>query len=87
MDKLEHEVARLNGQIEALRHHWALRSHTSWQRALLFNFLRGLALGFGSVVGATVLVAALVYALSWVDFIPVVGEWAREVIRVIEAGG
>lgn len=86
MDRLEQEIARLNGQVEGLTQHWALRSHTSWQRALLFNFLRGLALGFGSVVGATLLVAALVYALSWVDFIPVVGEWAAEIVRIVQGG-
>ena len=87
MSELEQEIARLNGQVAALREHWAFRSHSSWRRTLVFNFLRGLAFGLGSVVGATVLVAALVYALSWVDFIPVVGEWAKEVIRVIETGG
>ena len=84
MNNLEQEVAVLSRELGKLNDHQVMRSHATWGRLLLFNFLRGLAFGFGSVVGATVLVAALVYTLSWVDFIPVVGEWAAEIVRIVE---
>ena len=74
---LRHEVARLNG-------HRFLRTYNSTGRLLWLQFLRGVAFGLGSVVGATIVVSILVYALSSVDFIPVIGEWAAEVIEVIE---
>ncbi|MDJ0640281.1 MAG: DUF5665 domain-containing protein [Paracoccaceae bacterium] len=86
MDGLEREVASLARELEKINNHKVMRAHSSNARLMWFNFLRGLTFGLGSVVGATFLVSMLVYTLSWVDFIPVVGEWAKEVIRVIEEG-
>lgn len=84
--RLETEVAALREELARLNQHNILRSHRTTGRVLAFNFLRGLAFGLGSVVGATVLVSMLVYALSHIDFIPVIGEWAKEVIAVIQGG-
>ena len=81
---LEHHVATLNWELARLNGHWVLQSNGSTGRIAWYSFLRGVAFGLGSVVGPTILVSALVYALSSVDFVPVVGEWAAEVIRVIE---
>lgn len=85
--ELQREVAALGRELAVVNNHWLLRTHKSTGRLLWFQFLRGLAFGLGTAVGATVLVAVLVYLLSSVDFIPVLGEWAKEIIRVIEAGG
>ena len=78
VDALRLEIAKLNDQR-------FLRSQATWFGSLWYNFLRGLALGLGSVVGATLLVSVLVYMLSSIDFVPVIGEWANEIIAVIEA--
>jgi hypothetical protein len=82
---LENEVAALSKGVAQLNEHKVFRAHGSWGGLLWFNFLRGLAFGFGSVVGATVLVALAVYMLSSIDFVPVIGEWARDIIEVIQA--
>jgi len=37
------------------------------------------------VIGATFLVYLLVYSLSNIDFIPIVGEWAKEIADMIKA--
>ena len=83
-ETLEFEVSKLRDEVARLNDHRIMRVNASTPRLLWFQFLRGLAFGLGSVVGATILVSALVYVLSSVDFVPVVGEWAAEVIRVIE---
>ncbi|CRK75015.1 DUF5665 domain-containing protein [Nereida ignava] len=67
--KLAAEVAKLNG-------HRFVTMHNSVPKMLAFNFARGLAFGLGSVIGATLLVSVLVYLLSQIDFIPIIGEWA-----------
>ncbi len=87
MSELEREVAELGEGVSKLLEHRVMRSHATFPRLLLFNFLRGLAFGLGSVVGATALVSVVVYMLSSIDFIPVIGEWATEIIRVIDVGG
>jgi hypothetical protein len=49
-----------------------------------FQILRGLAFGLGSVIGATVLVSLLIFLLSNINFIPIIGEWANEIRLVLE---
>ena len=83
-ERLEQEMAALARSVDRLAEHKVLRSHSSTGRLLWFNFLRGLAFGLGSVIGATVLVAVAVYSLRQIDFIPVVGEWAKEIVRVVQ---
>jgi len=48
---------------------------------------RGLAFGLGSVIGATILVYLVVASLSKIDFIPIIGEWAKEIADVIRQNG
>ncbi len=63
--------------------HRFIRMHNSLPKLIWFNFMRGLAFGLGSVLGATVLVSVLVYFLHGIDFIPIIGDWAKEVLAVI----
>ncbi len=81
---LEREVAALRQEIERLNGHRFLRVYSSLTRLLWFQFLRGIAFGLGSVAGASIVLSAVIYILSSVDFVPVVGEWAKQVIDVIQ---
>ena len=63
--------------------HRFIRMHNSLSKLIWFNFMRGLAFGLGSVIGATVLVSILVYLLRGIDFIPIIGDWATEVLSII----
>lgn len=77
LEALKNELATLN------RHRFITIQNSPW-RMIGFQFLRGLAFGLGSVVGATLLVSALVYALSTIDFIPIIGDWASQIINLIQ---
>ena len=46
--------------------------------------MRGLASGLGWVLGATILVSLLTYALSQIEFIPILGDWVSRLITEIE---
>jgi hypothetical protein len=74
---LREEVARLNG-------HRFIRMHNSMPRLLAYSFARGLALGLGTVLGASVLLSALAWSVSQVEFLPIIGEWAVEIARQLE---
>ena len=82
----EQGPSKLAAEIEAIRAHKYLRAHNSWLGLIWFNLVRGLAFGFGSVIGATVLVSVAVYFLAQVDFIPILGDYAARVMEMIEAG-
>lgn len=75
---------RLNEQMEQLLNHPALLMQRSVFAMLWFNLLRGLAFGLGSVLGATILVYITVQILAQIEFIPILGDWAIQLIQQIE---
>jgi len=75
---LRREVARLNN-------HNFIRMHDSLMRLLAFNLARGLAFGLGTVLGASVLLSMLAWAMSQVEFLPLIGEWAAEIARQMQS--
>lgn len=81
---LETELSSLRTELSKLNSHRYIKVHNSMFRMLGFQFTRGLAFGLGSVFGATVLVSVLVYFLSTIDFIPIVGAWAKEILLVLQ---
>ena len=79
------EMASLKAEVVRLNKNRFVRLHRSIPGMFFAQFLRGLAFGLGSVVGATILVSFLVYALSQINFIPVIGEWAKDISDIIQA--
>jgi uncharacterized protein DUF5665 len=76
----------LAAEITALRHEVSAvskRLSLPLPRMLGRQFLRGIAFGLGSVLGATIVVSGLIYILASIDFIPIIGEWAREIADMI----
>ncbi|SLN56242.1 hypothetical protein PSA7680_02934 [Pseudoruegeria aquimaris] len=85
-DKLNEELAGIRRELEIFNNHRIVRINNNIWRTLMFQFARGLALGLGTVIGASVLVSAVIYSLSKIDFIPIVGDWASEIAQEIQAG-
>ncbi|WP_238321673.1 DUF5665 domain-containing protein [Halocynthiibacter namhaensis] len=79
----ENELAKLRKEVTRLNSHRFVRIHNSVFLLLLFQLLRGMAFGLGTLLGATLLVSMIVYSLSSIDFIPVIGEWASEIVDII----
>lgn len=75
---LREELARFND-------HRFVRIHNAPIKLIGYQFLRGLALGLGTVVGASALVSAVVLLLSQIEFVPILGDLAGQVIEEIEA--
>jgi len=74
----------LTNAVRELLDHKLLRDYSSTWRLLWLNFLRGLAFGLGSVIGATILVYLTIQILAQIEFIPILGEWAVQLIEQIE---
>jgi hypothetical protein len=56
----------------------------NWKRLVGVSLLRGLAVGFGTVLGATILIALLVWLLSLFDQLPFVGNLFENVRQTID---
>ena len=82
---LSREVNALRAEVAKLNNHRYMRLHNSVFKLGMFQLYRGLAFGFGSVVGASILVSVAAYFLSHIDFIPIVGDWAAELAKEIDA--
>jgi len=77
-------IEHLYKELEILNQHRFLRLYNSIPKMLWFQFLRGIAFGLGSVLGATIIVSFLISLLSHIEFIPIIGEWAQEIIKEIQ---
>ncbi len=78
------DIRRLSAALEELAAHRFVQIHNSTLRLVWYQFLRGLAFGFGTVVGASALVSIVVVVLSQIELVPVIGSLATEIIREIE---
>ncbi|MFP4273745.1 MAG: DUF5665 domain-containing protein [Paracoccaceae bacterium] len=77
-------AARLTEAVETLAGHRAVRIYDSIPRMMGMMFLRGLAVGLGTVIGATALASLLVLLLSQIEFVPVLGDLAAQIIDEIQ---
>jgi hypothetical protein len=75
---------RLAEAIETLNDHNLMRIYSSSWWIIWTNFLRGLAFGLGSVIGASILVYITVQVLAQIEFVPILGDWALRLISEIE---
>jgi len=80
------ELQAVRKELELLNSHRFIRMHDSMFRLIGFNLVRGLAFGLGTVLGASVLLSLFVWSVSQIEFLPIIGEWASEILRLIETG-
>lgn len=84
LQQLLAQSSETNVQLQRLNDHKLIRTYNSIPRLLWFHLLKGVAFGLGSVLGATVVLSWLVYVLSQIEFIPVLGDWISEIIKVVQ---
>ena len=60
------------------------RIHISTGKVILNNLLGGLAWGFGTVLGATVVVGIVIFILSKLNTIPIIGDFFSNILQGIQ---
>lgn len=56
----------------------------NWKRFITISLVRGLFIGFGTVIGATLLITALVWVLSQLGQVPLIGELFENITETIQ---
>ncbi len=74
------EIAALRAEVQAVN----ARLSPSTARLIGIPFVRGIAFGLGSFLGATLVVSFVIYSLASIDFIPIIGEWAAQIAERIK---
>ena len=87
MDKILVEMLRsaqaTEHHLQKLSSHKLMAEYSSTRRQLFMQFMKGAAFGLGSVIGATVFVSLIIYLLSQVALLPIIGEWIKIIIDEI----
>jgi len=73
---LGEEVRALRQELTHLRQHKMVLLYQSPAKVILFRFISGMAVGLGTVIGASALLSIIIWALSTIEFIPIIGEWS-----------
>lgn len=50
-------------------------------KMILYNFLGGIAWGLGVLIGTTIVLAFLAFFVTKIDFVPIFGQFAAQVIE------
>ena len=85
------ELRLLREELTRLNNHRFIRLYNSFTRLILFNLMRGMAFGLGTVLGASVLLSLVAWFIAQIEFLPIIndlmpmiGEWAAEVSRQMQ---
>ena len=84
LEKNDNEIKKLSEAIKSLNNNNIFKIYNSTKKILFMSFLKGLASGLGWIIGATILVSILTFALSQIQFIPILGEWVSKLITEIQ---
>ena len=84
LEALVAQSKEMNEQLLELNNHKLITAYDSIPKLLAFQLLKGGALGLGSVLGATVVLSGLIYMLSQIEFIPVIGEWVSAILETVK---
>jgi len=82
--KLAKEIKELSKEVRKLKNLDFLRVLKNPWKFMLFSFLKGLMVGFGSILGASVLVGGFVFLIAQVSFVPVLGDFVEDIIAQIQ---
>ena len=77
LDKLEDMTT--NGRLKDMAYHF-----TNKKEVIKVNFLAGMARGVGLTIGTAIFIALLVFILSQMLSLPVIGEWIANVLEVVD---
>lgn len=58
--------------------------HLTKRSIIVKNFIGGIAWGVGSVIGATLILALLIGFLRTINFVPIIGEFAAQVVNEVQ---
>ena len=84
-ESVKDDIHALRRALERLNSHKFIQMHNRSMRLLAFTFARGLAFGLGTFLGASLLLSVAAWALAQIDFLPIIGDWAKQIAAEIQS--
>lgn len=82
--QLTKKVTELTKEVSNLKKLEFMKVFTHPLKFLGYSLLKGIMIGFGSVLGASVLVALFIFLLTQIKLVPFVGDFVQKVIDEIQ---
>ena len=82
--ELAREINLLVTEVKKLKHMEVIKIFKHPWKFLGLSMLKGIMVGFGSVLGATVFLSIFIYLLARISFVPIVGDFVESVMSDIE---
>lgn len=79
MDALE-QIKNIKNELERLNSHKLITAYDNISKLLFFQFMKGTAFGLGTLFGASLVVSLLIFLLSQVEFVPIIGDLIQDVL-------
>lgn len=74
-------LRQISQELQTLNQQRVLTSHNHWGKLLSMQLLKGMALGLGSALGATLALSLFIFLLSQMAVVPFIGELANDVLQ------
>ncbi len=84
LDKILLSLKKIERALEHVNSHKLMEIYNSIPKLLFYQFMKGIVFGLGSVLGATIVVSILVYLLSQIEFVPIIGEYVKHISEEIQ---
>ena len=81
------EIVKIKEELERLNSHKLITAYDSIVKLLFFQFMKGAAFGLGTLFGASIIISALIFLLSQIEFIPIIGDWIKEILVELKTTG
>ena len=78
------EIRLLAKEVKNIKNMEVVKIFNHPWRFLSLALMKGIMVGFGSVLGATVFLSIFVYLLAQISFVPVIGDFVGAVMEEIE---
>lgn len=82
--ELAKEVKILAKEVNKLKDLEFMKVFSHPLKFMWFSLIKGMMVGLGTVLGATVLVGLLIYLLSKISLVPIVGDFVKEILSQIQ---
>lgn len=81
---LAQDVKELTKEIQKLKNSEFLKVFAHPWKFMGFSLMKGMMVGLGSIIGATVLVGLLIYLLSKISLVPIIGDFVKDIMNQIQ---
>jgi hypothetical protein len=82
--QLVKEVKELSKEVRKLKNLEFVHILKRPWKFLWMAFLKGLMVGFGSVLGASVLVAIFIYIIAQIQVVPFLGDFVQDIVEEVK---